>query len=369
MYIYQHKGWPSFQFDQHLISNKLADLRHKQGILLGKMWNHGFTPKLEASLEMLTEDVLKTSEIEGELLDKLQVRSSIAKRLGLEFAGMVSANRNVEGIVEMMLDATQNYQDSLNAEKLYGWHASLFPTGYSGMVKIVTGSWRDDSTGPMQVVSGPMGRERVHFQAPDAHLLASEMEKFIHWYNSSKSIDPVLEAAIAHIWFITLHPFDDGNGRIARALTDKKLAQAEKSKFRFYSMSNQIRKEREDYYKILEQTQRSDLNISDWLIWFFDCLDRAIENSTEILAAVLKRSAFWNTYSFHNFNERQKKILSLLLDHFKGNLTTAKWAKICKCSHDTANRDIKELIQWGILEKGPKSGRSTNYLMTEIPIT
>lgn len=330
------------------------------------MLAHGFSPKLEASLEVLTEDVLKSSEIEGEFLDSMQVRSSIAKRLGLDIAGMVPVSRDVEGVVEMMLDATQHYGDPLDATKLYGWHASLFPTGYSGMLKILIGSWRDDSTGPMQVVSGPMAREKVHFQAPSATELDQEMSKFIHWYNKDKKLDKVLEAGIAHLWFITVHPFDDGNGRIARALTDKKLAQSEQSRFRFYSMSSQIRKEREAYYKILEQTQKGGLDITEWLGWFLACLGRAIQHSDKILSAVLKRSIFWNKFSHLNFNERQRKMLILLLDNFKGKLKTSKWAKICKCSHDTATRDINELINWGVLVKGPESGRSTNYLLNRI---
>jgi len=366
LFIYQHKEWPKFTWDHEHVLSRLAEVNRQQGILLGKLYHQGFSPKLEASMEILSNDVISTSIIEGEALNRNEVRSSIAKRLGLSFAGMVPPSRDVEGIVEMMLDATQNYTEDISSEKLIGWHASLFPTGYSGMYKVLIGSWRDDSTGPMQVISGPIGREIVHFEAPAAKVLNKQMDQFIDWYNREDSLDKVLQAALAHLWFITLHPFNDGNGRIARALTDKKLAQAENSHFRFYSMSSQIKQEREAYYKILEQTQKGNLDISEWMLWFLDCLERAILNSETILAAVLKRARFWGLNKAQHFNKRQHKILDLLLDQFEGKLTAKKWAKINKCSHDTATRDINDLISKGILVKSPEGGRSTNYLLAEI---
>ena len=326
----------------------------------------GFKLRNEATLQTLTLDVLKSSEIEGEVLNPDQVRSSIARRLGMDIAGLVPADRHVEGIVEMMLDATQHYQKELTAERLFAWHAAMFPTGRSGMQKIKVGAWRDNTKEyPMQVVSGPMGKERVHYEAPDAEILKKEMKTFLNWFNQTPDIDPVLKAGVAHLWFVTIHPFDDGNGRIARAIADMQLARSDESKQRFYSMSAQIRKERNEYYDILEATQKGTLDITAWLEWFFTCLDRALTASDETLEGVMKKAKFWEAYSGSRFNERQQLMLNKLLDHFDGKLTSSKWAKMAKCSHDTALRDIQDLVSQNVLVKDPAGGRSTNYLLKE----
>ncbi|WP_291912983.1 Fic family protein [Chitinophaga sp. CB10] len=366
MYIYQLKDWPHFQWNSEMISPLLGEVRHKQGRLLGQMESLGFPLQEEALLLTLTADVLKSSEIEGEILDADQVRSSIARRLGIEIGGLVPADRDVEGVVEMMLDATQHYDKPLGEQRLFGWHASLFPTGYSGIHKIVVGSWRDNTKDdPMQVVSGGMGREKVHFQAPDSATLQKEMDRFLSWFNSDESLDPVIKAAIAHLWFVTLHPFDDGNGRIARAITDMQLARADKSPQRFYSMSAQIRIERKDYYHILEKTQKDSLDITDWLIWFLSCLDRAVSGSGKILAAVIRKARFWDYPNAQSINDRQKLMLNKLLDGFHGKLTSSKWAVITKTSQDTAVRDIQDLIERGLLVKEEAGGRSTSYVLKE----
>ena len=315
-------------------------------------------------LSTLTQDVVKSSEIEGEILDIEQVRSSIARRLGMDIGALVPADRDVEGVVEMMLDATENYKKLLNAERLYDWHASLFPTGRSGMSKIIVGAWRDNSSGPMQVVSGPVGREHVHFQAPQATLLDKEMEAFLIWFEEESETDPVLKAAIAHLWFVTIHPFEDGNGRIARAITDMALARSESSPQRFYSMSAQIRQERNAYYDKLEKTQKADLDITEWLDWFLDCMGRAIDGAETILEKVFAKAHFWKKHGKLSLNSRQRDMLNRLLDEFRGKLTSSKWAKIEKCSPDTALRDINELISLGILEKDAGGGRSTSYSLS-----
>ena len=367
VYIYQLKNWPDFQWDQEGLANLLTKVRHRQGRLLGRMEGLGFALRNEAGLQILTLDVLKSSEIEGEILNPEQVRSSIARRLGLEIAGMVPADRNVEGVVEMMLDATQDFKSALTDERLFSWHAALFPSGYSGIHKIEAGAWRNNpETDPMQVVSGAMGREKVHFQAPGADLLPDEMNAFIKWFETENSIDPVIKAAIAHLWFVTVHPFDDGNGRIARAITDMQLARSEKSQQRFYSMSGQIRKERNAYYDILEKTQKESLDITGWLEWFLHCLGRAITATDETLAAVMQKAKFWENHKATSFNSRQKLMLNKLLDGFDGKLNSSKWAKIAKCSPDTAVRDINDLIQMGILEKEAAGGRSTSYILKDI---
>lgn len=324
----------------------------------------GFDLRNEASLETLTLEVLKSTEIEGEKLNADQVRSSIARRLGIDIAGSVESDRNVDGIVEVMLDATQNCYAELTAERLFDWHAALFPTGRSGMYKITTGNWRTDSTGPMQVVSGPMGKEKVHYQAPDSSLLASEMDRFIKWFNTNKEHDLVLKAAIAHLWFVTIHPFEDGNGRITRALSEMLLAQSDKSQQRFYSMSAQIRIERKQYYEILEKTQKGNLDITDWIKWFLNCLIDALESTDSILNRVLFKADFWSRYAKTYLNERQKLLLNKLLDGFEGKLTSSKWAKIAKCSKDTAIRDINDLINKNILKKDDAGGRSTSYQLS-----
>jgi Fic family protein len=365
-YIHDLKNWPEFHWDQEHLTAKLASLRHQQGRLIGRMEALGFKLRSEAILQTLTEDVLKSSEIEGEKLDKEQVRSSIARHLGMEISGLVPSDRDVEGVVEMMLDATQKYNQKLTQARLFDWHASLFPTGRSGMRKIRVGKWRDDKAGPMEVVSGPIGREKVHYEAPSANRLSEEMRTFLSWFNRKDSIDPVLKAALAHLWFVTIHPFDDGNGRIARAVADMLLAQSEKSSQRFYSMSAQIRKERKAYYKVLEITQKKNLDITDWLDWFLDCLERAIKGSETTLEDVLEKARFWEKYGTESLNDRQRKILNRLMDGFEGKLTSSKWAKLGKCSQDTASRDIDDLIKHGILIKNPAGGRSTSYSLIKI---
>lgn len=364
VYIHQLKDWPDFRWSEEQLFELLADLRHKQGKLLGAMQRLGFGLQTEASLQTLTLDVLKSSEIEGELLDPGQVRSSIARRLGMDIAGLVPSDRHVEGVVEMMLDATQQYREPLTEERLFAWHAALFPTGRSGMHKIVVGAWRDnEKTDPMQVVSGPMGKEKVHYQAPDAELLPDEMTAFIKWFNAAGNMDTVIKAAIAHLWFVTIHPFDDGNGRIARAIADMQLARSDNSNQRFYSMSAQIRKERNAYYDILEETQQDTLDITGWLEWFLTCLGRALAATDETLAVVLQKARFWEKYAAQSLNERQKLMLNKLLDGFDGKLNSSKWAKIAKCSSDTAVRDINDLLHKGILVKEAAGGRSTSYML------
>lgn len=364
MYIHQLKEWPDFQWNSEQVGMLLAEVRYRQGRLLGQMEGLGFRLKEEATLQTLTMDVLKSSEIEGEILNPDQVRSSIARRLGMDVAGLVPSDRNVEGVVEMMLDATQQYTLPLADERLFGWHASLFPTGRSGMHKIVVGAWRDNAKNdPMQVVSGAMGRTKVHFQAPDADILDKEMSQFLDWFNTEDKLDPVLKAAIAHLWFVTIHPFDDGNGRITRAITDMQLSRADGIRQRFYSMSAQIRIERKNYYDILERTQKDTLDITAWLDWFLTCLNRAITATDDTLAAVIRKARFWENPAAQSINERQRLMLNKLLDGFHGKLTSSKWATIAKCSQDTAIRDIQDLIERGLLVKEAAGGRSTSYVL------
>jgi Fic family protein len=364
LYIHQLKEWPHFTWVGEIIMPLLIEVRHKQGKLLGQMQSLGFTLQTEANLHTLTLDVLKSSEIEGEILDAAQVRSSIARRLGLEIAGIVPVDRNVEGIVEMMLNATQNFKNALTDERMFGWHAALFPTGRSGLQKIIVGNWRENSkTDPMQVVSGAMGHERVHYQAPDSDLLADEMTAFLKWFNADTNMDAVIKAAIAHLWLVTIHPFDDGNGRVARAIADMQLARSDNSSNRFYSMSAQIRKMRNAYYDILERTQKGTLDVTEWLIWFLSCLDRALSATAETLASVLQKASFWEKHNGVTLNERQKMMMTKLLDGFVGKLTSSKWAKITKSSSDTAVRDINDLVQKGILHKDEAGGRSTSYYL------
>jgi Fic family protein len=360
-YIHERADWPKFIWNADGLAKPLADVRLRQGRLIGHMQALGFRQQKEAVLTTLTEDVLKSSEIEGEILDKDQVRSSIARRLGMDAAALPSADRRVEGVVEMMLDATQKFKDKLTAERLFGWHASLFPTGRSGMRKITVGAWRDGSAGPMQVVSGDYGREHVHYEAPDASKLDAEINAFLDWFNAEDKIDPIIEAALAHFWCVTIHPFEDGNGRIARAIADMSLARSENSPQRFYSMSAQIRIERRTYYDILENTQRGELQITPWLEWFLECLDRAFDGAETILAAVLGKAKFWNKHAAASINDRQRDILNRLLDGFDRKLTSTKWALIERCSPDTALRDINELVEQGILQKDEGGGRSTCY--------
>lgn len=360
-FIHERADWPRFRWDANSLADRLAAVRYRQGWLIGRMEGLGFSLRNEAVLQTMTLEVVKSSEIEGEVLDRDQVRSSIARRLGIDIGALTPADRHVEGVVEMMLDATGNYDQELTEDRLFGWHAALFPTGRSGMRKITTGGWRDDRTGPMQVVSGPVGREHVHFQAPKAGLVPGEMLAFLGWFNGVEAIDPILKSAIAHLWFVTIHPFDDGNGRIARAIADLQLARSERSPQRFYSMSAQIRQERQDYYRMLEATQKGDLEITPWLAWFLGCLDRAFDGAEAGLALVFRKARFWERHRGVAFNDRQREMLNRLLDGFEGKLTSSKYAKIRKCSPDTALRDITQLIALGVLEKDEGGGRSTSY--------
>jgi Fic family protein len=363
LYIDELSDWPRFDWDRERLAEPVADIRHRQGLLTGHMEALGFNLRQEAVLQTLSTDVLKTSEIEGEKLNAEQVRSSIARRLGIDIGALKPADRNVEGIVEMMLDATRHYQQPLTAERLFAWHASLFPTGRSGMHKITTGAWRDDSTGPMEVVSGPVGKDRVHFQAPAAPRLDQEMQVFLNWFNAPANTDLVLKAGLAHLWFVTIHPFEDGNGRIARAIADMVLARSENSPQRFYSMSAQIRQEREAYYNMLEETQQGTLDVTPWMEWFLGCLGRAIDGAQITLSAVLTKARFWEEISAVTINQRQRLVLNRMLDGFEGKFTTSKYAQLAKCSHDTALRDILALVEFGLLVRNKEGGRSTSYAL------
>jgi Fic family protein len=363
-FIHEQPGWPGFRWESDILAAPLAAVRHKQGRLLGKMESLGFQQRAEASLATITADVVKSSAIEGEALNPDEVRSSIARRLGLDVGGLTKASRNVEGVVEMMLDATQNFDLELTEERLFGWHSALFPTGRSGMNRIVVGQWRPEGE-PMQVVSGPMGKEMVHFQAPEAGLLESEISKFLTWFNEPPPIDPVLQAGVAHFWFVTIHPFEDGNGRIARAIADMALARADGTKDRFYSMSSQIEAERKEYYLELELAQRGELDITRWLEWFLECLHRAIDGAEAGLAGVLNKARIWERVNQRPVNDRQRTVINRMLNGFQGFLTTSKYAKLAKCSTDTALRDVQELVNRGILVKNPGRGRSTSYRLAE----
>jgi Fic family protein len=360
MYIHELQDWPRFYWNQGELAEPLASVRHRQGRLIGHMEALGFNLRQEAVLQTLTGDVVQSSEIEGETLDAEQVRSSIARRLGLDIGALKPADRHVEGIVEMMLDATRRFDQPLTAERLFAWHSSLFPTGRNGMSRIRTGTWHDDSR-PMQVISGPAGREHVHFEAPKAERLDSEMGVFLDWFETATGIDPVLKAAQAHVWFVTIHPFEDGNGRIARAIADMALARSEGSPQRFYSMSTRIRQERKAYYDILERTQKGTMDITPWMSWFLGCLGRAIDDAQGTLGSVLAKARFWERARSVPLNDRQRLVLNRLLDGFEGKLTTSKYAKIAKCSQDTALRDILPLVESGILVRNPEGGRSTSY--------
>jgi len=364
-YIHTSPDWPKFRWSEEALSQRLAALRHRQGRLLGRMESLGFPLRAEAVLRTLTLDVLKSSEIEGEILDKEQVRSSIARRLGMDAGALAPTDRNTEGVVEMMLDATQNYDKPLTEERLFGWHASLFPTGYSALRKIRVGAWRDDAEGPMQVVSGSVGHERVHFEGPAADRLEREMTTFLDWFNNDDDADPVLRAGIAHLWFVTVHPFEDGNGRIARVIADMTLARSERSAQRFYSVSAQIRQEQNVYYAELEKAQKGTMEITSHLAWFLDCLNRAFDETENTLATVFRKARFWLSCAGAPFNDRQRLMLNKLLDGMEGKLTSSKWARLVKCSQDTALRDILDLVDRGILAKDPAGGRSTSYSLAE----
>lgn len=365
-YIHENPDWPNLRWDNAKLLPLLADVRHRQGRLLGRMEGLGFRLRAEASLTMLTADVIKSSAIEGAVLDAEQVRSSIARRLGLDFGGKVQASRDVEGVVEMMLDATQKFAQPLTAERLFGWHASLFPTGRSGMRRITVGAWRPANIGPMQVVSGPIGRERVHFEAPAADRLKREVSAFLKWFSAAKEVDPVLKAGIAHFWFVTIHPFEDGNGRISRAIADMALARAEGMIERFYSMSTQIEAEKKQYYLNLEQSQKGGVDITSWLEWFLGCLGRAVAGAEDGLASVLRKAKTWERINSQSpVNERQRKVINRLLDGFEGKLSTSKYAKLAQCSGDTALRDITILLHRGILIQDKGGGRNTSYRLAK----
>jgi len=364
-YIYENPDWPAFTWDSEALAGPLAAVRHKQGKHLGKMEALGFDLRTEANLTALTDEVVKSSAIEGEHLNTDEVRSSIARKLGLDVAGLPKPGREVDGVVEMMLDATRNFDQPLTVERLFGWHAALFPTGRSGMFRITVGGWRTGEAGPMQVVSGPIGKERVHYQAPDAKRVPDEMAQFLEWFESQSSSDPVLKAGVAHFWFVTIHPFDDGNGRIARAIADMALAQADGTKERFYSMSAGIEAQRKAYYLQLESSQKGSLDITTWLAWFLDCLDQTLEQADRSLGAVLYKAKLWQKINLAPVNDRQRNVINRMLDDFKGYLTTSKYAKLAKCSNDTALRDIHELLERGIIVKNPGGGRSTSYRLAE----
>lgn len=363
-YIHELNKWPNFHWDSEKLTTQVAEIRHQQGYLLGRMSTLGFQICEEANLEMLTTNVVKSSEIEGEHLDSDLVRSSVARQLGLKKQGLSTRiDRHIDGVVKMMLDATQDHQTALSKERLFAWHSELFPTGSSGLHQITVGRWRTAAAGKMQVVSGPIGKEQVHFEAPEAERVDIEMDRFITWFNQITFIDPLIKAGIAHFWFVTIHPFEDGNGRIARALADLCLAKSDNTTQRFYSMSTQIEKERKKYYDILELCQKGSLDLTTWLGWFLNCLDRALKNSEQVLRDVLHKAQIWNMLTKHPLNERQKKVLTKLLNDFQGNLTSSKYAKLAKCSQDTALRDIQKLLEFSVLKQNEHSGRSTSYTL------
>jgi Fic family protein len=365
-YIHELPDWPDFRWSQDALLHRLAAVRHRQGRLIGRMESMGFSSRTEAVLSTLTLDVLKSSEIEGEILNKDQVRSSIARHLGIEIGALAPADRHIDGVVEMILDATQNHAQPLTRERLFIWHKLLFPASERRLGKIRVGVWRDDAGGPMQVISGPFGRERVHFEAPSAERIDKEIAAFLDWFNADDNTDLVLKAGVAHLWFVTIHPFEDGNGRIARAITDMLLARSEQSSQRFYSMSLQIRQERNVYYDGLEAAQKGTLEITKWLGWFLDCLGRAIDEAESTLAVVIKKARIWESHAGVSFSDRQRLLINKLLDGFEGKLTTSKWAKLAKCSQDTALRDILGLVECGVLEKDSAGGRSTSYSLQEV---
>jgi Fic family protein len=365
MYIHEAQDWPHFLWRDERLIAPLGSLRQRLGRLQGQLDALGLLPQAETTLASLTQDALRSAEIEGETLELQQVRSSVARRLGIEIADPVPASREVEGMVDLTLDAVRHCHEPVTQERLLAWQASLFPTGRSGLFRIRTGAWRDDAHGPMQVISGGFGRERVHFQAPAAERLPGEMRRFLAWFEADSDLDPILHAAIAHLWFLTLHPFDDGNGRIARALTDLRLSRMDGGTVRCYSLSAAILAERKEYYRVLEFTQGGTMEITAWLEWFLGCLDRALERAEETIRDVLRRHAFWQRQAGIVFNERQRKLLTLLLEGFEGKLTSGKWAKLARCSSDTALRDLQALVERGILERDDGGGRSTGYRIVE----
>jgi Fic family protein len=364
MYLHDNKDWPNFKWDTEILLPYVSKVRDLQGRLIGKMESMGFELREEAVLATLTEDILKSSEIEGEFLNPEEVRSSVARRLGMEIAGLPTASRDVEGVVDMMLDATQKYKEPLTEDRLFGWHSALFPTGRSGMHKITVGNWRRDESGPMQVISGPMGKEKVHYIAPNASRLEGEMNLFIEWFNTDEKMEPVIKSAIAHLWFVSIHPFDDGNGRIARAIADSQLARTDRTKQRFYSISAQIMNSKNGYYNILESSQKGNMDVSQWLVWYFERLAEALEATNETLSRILVKATFWELHRTTQFNERQVEMINKLQGGFFGKLNSSKWAKMTKVHRDTARRDIQDLIKKGVLSNSGEGGRSTNYLLT-----
>ena len=365
-YIWQSGDWPDWRFDLAALAGMLAEVSRAQGLLLGRLADVGMMLRDQASLVVLTEEVVKTSEIEGEALNVESVRSSIARRLGVDIGALAPVDRHVDGVVEMVIDATTNCHAPVTRERLFGWHASLFPTGYSGLSKLNVAAWRDDANGPMQVVSGPVGRQRVHFESPPADCLETETGRFFGWVNSASDEPLLLKAGLAHLWFVTLHPFDDGNGRIARAIGDLLLARADGSAQRFYSLSAQIQRERRAYYDILERTQKQSMDVTEWLFWFLDTLHRAVDQAQNTLNGVLSKAWFWQRHASIPLNERQAKLLNRMLDGFEGRLTSSKWAAIAKCSPDTALRDINDLLARGVLQKSQAGGRSTGYVLNDV---
>ena len=362
-YIWQQAEWPQWSFNSAAFSQLLSLVNLERGRLLGAMQTLGFELAEETGLKVLTSEVVKSSEIEGERLNPEVVRSSIARRLGIEVGGLMSSDKHVDGVVQMVLDATSNCGAALTAERLYGWHAALFPTGYAGMFKLNVAAYRDDASGPMQVVSGGIGHERVHYEAPSAEVIQAEMLKFLDWFNDDSELDPLIKAGLAHLWFVTLHPFEDGNGRIGRAICDMALARADGSSQRFYSLSAQMQSEREDYYNHLEHTQKGTLDVTDWLTWFLACLLRAVQSANEELKGVVYLSNLSHRLPSGKLNERQMKMLNIMIHGFNGNLTTGKWAKIAQCSTDTALRDVNELVELGVLLKAGESKRASHYVL------
>jgi Fic family protein len=363
VYIWERPEWPKFKWDDGALIDPLAAARLNQGRLLGRMQSLGFDLQLEAQLQALTDEVLKSSEIEGDILDHASVRSSLARRLGVPEAATTPIDRRTEGVVEMMLDATRNFDQPLTAERLFGWQAALFPTGYSGLAKVKTGGWREDVDGPMQVVSGAIGREHVHYQAPSAPRVPDDMAICLDWFAAPSTTDGLLRAGLAHLWFVTVHPFEDGNGRVARAIADQALAQSEGSPQRFYSMSSQIRRERADYYAILERTQKGGLDVTDWLQWFLACFTRAIDGAEASSADVLRKAEFWRARERVALSDRQRLILNRYLDGFEGSLTAKKWATLGKCSPASAQRDIADLVDKGILQRNAGGSKNTSYAL------
>ena len=366
MYIWESSDWPRFKWDIAALTDLLIRTHHEQGRLIGRMEGLGFDLRDEARLQVLTQDVMKSSEIEGERLDRGAVRSSIARKLGLDIGGLKAADRHVDGMVEMVLSATTKYEEPLTADRLCGWHAALFPSGRSSMVRIKTGAWRTADSGPMQIVSGALGREVVHYEAPPAHRIQNDMKRFLEWFEDEESSDRLIKAGLAHLWFVTIHPFEDGNGRIGRAILDMMLARSENNAQRFYSLSKQIERERSDYYHILESTQKGSMDVTPYLEWYLCCLLRSFGTAREVLAGVLQKARFWERFATVPLNERQIKVINRLLDGLEGKLTSSKWAKMTKCSQDTAYRDITDLIARQILVKNPGGGRSTSYSLVVV---